>query len=393
RRLAARFALDVRLRSYDRQVSTTANAALASATIVRPDAGTLSPALEPAIRAACLSAWRGLELVLAGSALRGRIADASDPRLRERLDAVLAMFGDQVALRRDALVELRAARRNGAFEASLDMAALVASCGRVGDAPAVSAGRRRVRTLALEALPRTMSAHRAFATVLRESAMTAFLVDAARAIYRHATRGDRELARWAIAPTGSTSREQALIACAELVGSTELLAQLDRQIALELDEPSAAEPPVHAAPAAAEISQPPPPVASEPAASHAPAGTSSNATPPIADEPHASPASQPDEQTGSKVDEPLSESTAVSQSSGVASLTPTKSELPVVAASASPAAASLADATPPRESPPPKPPERGSSISDVAPSRSVGWLTPSIVILAVIVAAALLFLR
>ena len=216
---------------------TTAIAALASATVIRPDAPAVSPALDGAVRSACDGAWSAVEIVFAGEALRAPLADAHDAEVMARTAAVWSMFGEAVPPRRAALVELRAARREGALDAKLDLIGLVATCGRAGDALAVQAGRRRVRTIAIEALPRTLASYHALSLALRESAVSAFLVDAARAIFRHATRGDRDLARWAVAPTGSTTREQALTACAELVGSTASRAALERLISIELGEP------------------------------------------------------------------------------------------------------------------------------------------------------------
>lgn len=215
-------------------------AALASATIVRPDAAPLPPALEVAVRSACAGAWRVVEIVFAGEPLRARTSEASEARLAERVTTVLSMLGSS-SPRRDALIELRAARRAGALDGGLEMTALLASCGRVGDAPAVSAGRRRVRTLAIEALPRALPTYPALSAALRESAIATLLVDAARAIYRNATRTERDLARWAAAPTGTTTREQALTACAELVGSPVLLDDLEKLIATELGETPTAE--------------------------------------------------------------------------------------------------------------------------------------------------------
>jgi hypothetical protein len=237
----------------------TAIAALATATIVRPDGGSVPPTLERAVRSACAGAWRAVEIVLAGDDLRGRLARAGDPHVRAGTEAVVGMFGRELAARPDALAQLRAARAAGVLDGSLDMAALAASCGRFGDAPVVAAGRRRVRALAIEALRRALVEHRELVAVIGDSAVASLLVDAARALYRNAVRTDRDLARWAVPPTGTTSREQALTIFAELVASPASLDALDKLIGERDEAERVASPPPPSPTANPQLDEPPKP--------------------------------------------------------------------------------------------------------------------------------------
>ena len=193
----------------------TAIAALATATVARPD-GPVPATLEPVLRAACASAWRAIEVVFAGEALRARLGRTSDARVRDGALAVLGLFGTEVATRSEALTELRAARGAGVLDGPLDMTALAASCARAGDTTVVAAGRRRVRAQAIEKLKGELVSYRALAAAVGDSAIAAVLVDVARALFRYAVRDDKDLARWAVAPTGTNTRESALTAFAEL---------------------------------------------------------------------------------------------------------------------------------------------------------------------------------
>src|SRR5436190_23776659 len=126
--------------------AVTAIEELALASIVRPE-GAAPATLERAVRSACAGGWRAVEVVLAGEALRDRLA-ASEAGVRIGIEAVFGVFGRDVPTRSEALAALRRARRDGILDGKLDMVVLAAGCGRVGDAPAVAAGRRRVRALA-----------------------------------------------------------------------------------------------------------------------------------------------------------------------------------------------------------------------------------------------------
>jgi hypothetical protein len=214
----------------------TAIAALAMATVARPD-GPVPATLEAVVRTACAGAWRAIEVVFAGDALRARLQRTSDARVRDGALAVLDMFGTELATRTDALTELRAARRAGALDGPLDMTALAAGCARAGDTTVVAAGRRRVRAQAIEKLKSELAGHRALAAAV-DSAMAALLVDAARALFRHAVRDDKDLARWAVAPTGTNTRDRALTTFGELVAKAASVAELERLITtpVQLDE-------------------------------------------------------------------------------------------------------------------------------------------------------------
>ena len=203
--------------------------ALALATVVRPD-GPTPATLERAVRSACVGGWRAVEVVLAGDGLRGRLA-ASQSGLGVRIEAVFGAFGREIPTRSEALAMLRRARHDGVLDGNLDMAALAAGCGRVGDAPAIAAGRRRVRTLSIDSLRRALADQRALAAALGDGAIAALLVDTARAVFRHASRNDKDLARWAVPPTGTTSRDQALSSFVELLALTALADELDSLIA------------------------------------------------------------------------------------------------------------------------------------------------------------------
>jgi hypothetical protein len=215
----------------------TAIAALAMATVARPE-GAVPPALEPVVRAACAGAWRAIEVVFAADTLRARLGRTTDTRVREGVEAVLGILDTERASRTDALTELRAARRAGELDGALDMTALAASCARAGDTTVVAAGRRRVRAQAIEKLKGELAGRRALATAVGESAISALLVDAARALFRHAVRGDKDLARWAVAPTGTGTRDRALTTFAELAASPASVEELDRLMTapVQLDE-------------------------------------------------------------------------------------------------------------------------------------------------------------
>jgi hypothetical protein len=105
-------------------------AELATATVVRPD-GAVSPKLEPVVRGACVGAWRALEVVLAGSALRDRASGA----WRDSIDALIGLTGDGTP-RAEALAEARRARDAGALAAALDMTAIAARRAGRGHRPA-----------------------------------------------------------------------------------------------------------------------------------------------------------------------------------------------------------------------------------------------------------------
>src|SRR4051812_38124585 len=163
----------------------SASVALASMTVVRPD-GPVPAALDRTVRTAITGAWRALEVALAGSAISDKLVGA--PAVRAGAEAVLSLVGDATP-RVAAVAELRAA--HPALDASFDLKAVLASCGRAGDSPAVVAGRRRVRTMGQDALRRAFAGDAALSTALRDSNLVTLLVDTARALFRHATRTDR----------------------------------------------------------------------------------------------------------------------------------------------------------------------------------------------------------
>jgi hypothetical protein len=202
--------------------------ALASATVLRPDGTSPPAAFDRTLRAACETGWRALELVLAGPALRAPLGTA-DSNVRDACEGVLALAGGES--RNEVLMELRAARAAGQLGDGLDLAALLASCGRTGDSPVVASARRRARSLAIDGLRSALAGRKALAVALGDSALAALLIDMARASFRHATRADRELARWAVPPTGTTSRDRALTSFCELLADRERISVVEAAVA------------------------------------------------------------------------------------------------------------------------------------------------------------------
>ncbi len=376
------------------------------------------------VRAACTGAWRALEIVLAGDALR--VTDDPAP-LRAGAEAVRRLFEGDLALRGDALGELRAGR--DALTGGLDMNALVSSCGRVGDAPAVAAGRRRVRTLAIDTLRKLVGDRRALAAALRDSATVALLVDAARAAFRHAARADRELARWAVSPTGTTSRDQALTVFCELLASPEAIAALDLALAPLADvvagmpaakpapqtaPPQPAAPPVAMVkPAQPEPAKPEPPTTKAEAAKPEPAKPDAAKAEAAKPEPAKSDAAKPEAaKPEAAKPEPAKSDVAKPEPAKPepakpepAKPEPAKSDAakpeaakpePAKSDAAKPEAAKLEAAKPEPAKPEPAKPERPPSVAEAQAEAQAGgamrWFLPALLVLAAI-AAAVYWLR
>ncbi|HEU0034262.1 MAG TPA: hypothetical protein VFQ53_26750 [Kofleriaceae bacterium] len=194
--------------------------ALAALAIARPDDAAVPDALVPIVQAACAGAWHAVEVVLAGTALREALGPAAEPVLREAVDALLAIAGDPPP-RREALAALRAARRAGFLDPALSVDTLVGNAARAGDVPALPRD-------GLAVVRRELAAYPALDAALGESELAAVLVDTARAIVRHRVRGDAELERWAVAPTGHAMRDRALVTFAELAAIPSSLGELER---------------------------------------------------------------------------------------------------------------------------------------------------------------------
>src|SRR5205823_14470764 len=112
--------------------------------------------------------------------------------------------------------------------------------GRAGDAPVVATARRRVRAQAMTTLVRALAPYPVLAAALGESAIGALLIDAARGLFRHGVRTERELARWAMPPTGTSTRERAFAAFADVIAAPADLDALDRVLAEIAPAPPAA---------------------------------------------------------------------------------------------------------------------------------------------------------
>jgi hypothetical protein len=209
-------------------VTAPALAALAAAAIVPPEGEAIPPELEAVVKHACAGAWRAVEVVLAGEVLRGRLGRTRDTYVRDGASALLDLFG-KIAVRPEALASLRAARDAGALGGELDIGAVVANV-RASGAAAVA------RT-AVASLRKALVEYRELEGVLVEPDIASLLVDTARAVFRHGSRGS-ELARWAIGPTGIPGRDQALAAFSELAHSPASIDELEALIALpiHLDE-------------------------------------------------------------------------------------------------------------------------------------------------------------
>ncbi len=207
----------------------TAFAVLATATIAVPRDASIPPELERALAFACAGAWRALEAVLAGDVLRARVSRTVDDRVRTGVEALFALF-PATPLRADALAALRHARQGGALDGALDVEVLVASCEPAASAPVMA-------TRAITELRNALQ-DRPLDRVLAEPLLAELLVDAARALFRHAARLAPVLEPWAIASAGHPARDHAFSAFAELVAASASLAELEVLIAmpLHLDE-------------------------------------------------------------------------------------------------------------------------------------------------------------